>query len=112
MNKITHVAVLTVFSIGCWFIWALLLFGTRAMHDWPLPAFTRFCFALRPVLIVLPVLAACYCLWVLLRKAECSPPWVRFFAATVSALVLVTLPVAIALYLPLVHAVVSRAPGR
>jgi hypothetical protein len=105
MNKLAHTLVLAVFGIASWFTYGILTLASRAGHDEALPAFTTFCVALRPVLIVLPVMAAVYCLWIWFRKTERLPSWVGFFAATMSALVLVTLPTLIAAYLPLIKAV-------
>jgi hypothetical protein len=105
MNKLAHTLVLAVFGIASWFTYGILTLASRAGHGEALPAFTTFCVGLRPVLIVLPVMAAVYCLWIWFRKTERLPSWVGFFAATMSALVLVTLPTLIAAYLPLIKAV-------
>lgn len=105
MNKLAHTLVLAVFGIACWFTWSILTLAARTGHGEALPGFTTDCIGLRPVLIVLPVMAAAYCLWVWFRKAEQLPSWINFFAATMSALVLVTLPTFIAAYLPLLKAV-------
>jgi hypothetical protein len=105
MNKLAHTLVLAVFSIACWFLWALLTFVSRVGHGEALPSFTMFCVGVRPVLIVLPVMAAAYCLWIWLRKADCLPSWVGYFATTMSVLVLVMLPTLLAAYLPLVSAI-------
>jgi len=101
MKKLPHILVLAVFAIGCWFLWCLLHLAGVTGHGQALPPFTMFCIRLMPVLIVLPILAAAYCLWVLLRKAEPLPSWLTFFATTMSVLVLVTLLTSIAAYLPL-----------
>ena len=50
----------------------------------------------------LPLLAAAYCLFVWIRKADGQKSWVGFFASTMSALVLLTYPVMIAAWLPLI----------
>jgi len=105
MNKLAHALILAVFGIACHFIWAILTLASRTGHGEGLPGFTTDCIGLRPVLIVLPVMAAAYCLWIWFRKTERLPSWIGFFAATMSALVLVTLPVLIAAYLPLLKAV-------
>lgn len=104
MNKLAHTLVLAVFGMACWFIWGILTLAARAGHGEALPGFTAFCVELRPVLIILPVMAAAYCLWIWFRQAERLPSWVGFFAATMSVLVLVTLPTLIAAYLPLLKA--------
>ena len=105
MNKIAHALVLAVFGIACFFLWGILALAPHIGHGQALPAFTLFCVKLQPVMIALPIMAAAYCLWIWFRKAERLPSWVGFFAATMSVLVLVTLPTLIAAYLPLIKAV-------
>ena len=114
MKKIIHGIILAVFGFGCLCIWGILKMATvpqlrRAGGD--LPAFTELCFNLRPVVVVLPILAAAYCVWVWFRKAERVPSWVGFFAAAMGVLVVVTLPAMVAAYLPLLD-VVNRLPGK
>jgi hypothetical protein len=106
MNKMAHTLVLAVFGIGCWFLWGILTVASHcARHGKELPNFTVFCVGLRPVMIVLPILAMSYCVWIWLRKADRLPSWVVFFAATTSVLVLVTFPTLIAAYLPVIDVV-------
>jgi hypothetical protein len=105
MNKIAHILVLLVFSVCCWFLWAILHLAPRGAPGGEVPAFTTLCVDLRPVLLVLPALAALYCVWILLRKADRLPSWVAFFATTMSVLVLVTFPTLVATYLPLVNSI-------
>jgi len=103
MNKIAHTLILAVFGIACWFLRGLLFLASQVnMHHGVMPAFSRLCIGLRPVMVILPVLAAAYCLWIWFRRAERLPSWVTFFAATMSLLVLITLPTLVAAYLPLV----------
>lgn len=113
MNKLAHTSVLAVFGITCWFLWSLLKLASFPLPppDGSLPAFTVFCIGLRPVMIILPVLAAAYCLWIWFRKADRLPSWVGFFAVTMSVLVLVTLPTLLAAYLPLLNGI-SRLASR
>ena len=101
MKKLAHILVLAVFVIACWFLWWMLHLAAATGHGQALPPFTMFCIGLRPVLIILPILAAAYCLWVMFRKAERLPSWLTFFATTMSVLVLATLPILVAAYLPL-----------
>ena len=105
MNKLAHTLILAVFGIACWFLWAILTLASRVGHGESLPGFTRLYVALRPVMIILPVVAAAYCLWIWFRKADRLPSWIGFFAATVSILVLLTLHTFIAAYLPLINVV-------
>jgi hypothetical protein len=77
-----------------------------------LPAFTRFCMALGPsVIIGLAALATGYCVWVWFRKAETPQSWVGFLATATGSLFLVTLPIIVAIYLPLVNAL-NRLPAK
>jgi hypothetical protein len=105
VNKLAHALVLAVFGIACCFTWVILTLASRTGHGEGLPGFTTFCVGLRRVLIVLPVMAAAYCFWIWFRRAERLSSWIGFFAATMSVLVLVTLPTLIAAYLPLIKAI-------
>jgi hypothetical protein len=105
MKKLAHIFVLAVFGVACWFLWGILHFAPVVGRGQALPGFTILCVKLQPVLIVLPILAAVYCLWILFRKTERLPSWLTFFATTMSVLVLVTLPILLAAYLPLISAV-------
>jgi hypothetical protein len=76
-----------------------------------LPGFTRLCMALGPVLLIsLVALAAGYCLWVWVRKAETRRSWVSFLATATGCLFLMTLPIVVAIYLPLVNALQHLQP--
>ncbi len=59
------------------------------------------------VVVCLSALATGYCVWVWLRKAETRTSWVGFLATATGSLFLVTLPVIVAIYLPLVNALES-----
>lgn len=103
MNKLIHAGILAVFGIACWIVWGMLTLTSHVRTDGtPLPAFTRLCIGLRPVAVALPIIAAAYCVYVWVRKPGPSRSWIGFFAATMCALVLVTLPTFVAAYLPLV----------
>ena len=108
MNRIAHGIVLVFFGLACWLVWVLLQLPLMVrLHgvELHLPAFTSFCIALGPFVVVgLAVLATAYCVWVWCRKAETRPSWVGFLATATGSLFLVTLPVVVALYLPLVNA--------
>ncbi len=56
------------------------------------------------VIIALATLATAYCVWVWCRKTETRASWVGFLATATGSLFLVTLPIALAIYLPLVNA--------
>jgi hypothetical protein len=111
LNKLAHGIVLAFFGVACWLFWALLQLPPMVrLHgvELQLPAFTRFCMALGPsVIIGLATLASGYCVWVWLRKAENPRCWVGFLATATGSLFLVTLPIIVAIYLPLVQAIQS-----
>jgi hypothetical protein len=114
MNKIMHAVVLVLFGGACWFLALMLklplmvLPATARLRSVPLesvnlPAFTRLCMAAAPILLAaFAVLALGYCIYVWVRKAERPASWTGFLATTMSALVLVLLPVVVAIYIPLV----------
>jgi hypothetical protein len=108
LNKMAHGVVLALFGVACWLVWALLQLPRMVKVpgvELHLPAFTRLCMALGPVLLIsLVALAAGYCLWVWVRKAETRRSWVSFLATATGCLFLVTLPIVVAIYLPLVDA--------
>ena len=107
MNKVIHAVVLACFGAACWFICGILRLPMMvAVGGRQLPAFTRFCMGVGPALAGgLAILAAAYCVWVWIRKADSRYPWVSFLATTMAALVLVMLPTIIAILLPLIDAV-------
>ncbi len=105
MNKFLHAVILAVFGVACSLVWLLmklpLLLGPGYRALYPLPMFTELCVSLRPVMIVLPLVAAVYCLWIWFHKADRVPSWIGFFAIAMGVLALVMLPAMIAAYLPL-----------
>jgi hypothetical protein len=111
LNKIAHGIVLALFAVACWLVWALLQLPAMVrLHGVQLqmPAFTRFCMGIGPSIMVgLATIATGYCVWVWLRKAETRSSWVGFVATATGSLFLVTLPVVVAIYLPLVNALQS-----
>ena len=108
MNKLAHGIVLAFFATTCWFFWAVLQMPSMVSlkgQALQLPAFTKFCIALGTwMAVVLPIVAAAYCLWVWIRKGENRSSWVAFLATATAALLFVTLPSIVAIYLPLVNA--------
>src|SRR5512136_2450778 len=99
MNKLAHGLVTAAFAAGCGCLWLFvtLLENTAIRFDdgHPLPAFVRLCFRCRPLLLVLPLLAAAYCLVVWVRKSDGQKSWFAFFGTTMYALVLLGFPVLI-----------------
>jgi hypothetical protein len=105
MNKIIHGLVLAFFGPGCLFVWLILKLPAMVAvkTGQALPAFTRFCMGLGPVLLAaLAIAAAAYCIYVWIQKAQSRPSWIAFLATNMSALILVTLPTIIAIYLPII----------
>jgi hypothetical protein len=114
MNKIAHGIVLAFFGVASWLVWALLQLPQMVkLHGVEnLPAFTRFCMGVGPFVVGgLATLAVGYCIWVWSRKDEPRVSWVAFLAAATGSLFLVTLPIVVALYLPLVN-VLNNLPMR
>ena len=101
MNKLIHLLILVGFSYGCLLAWALLGLAAGAIRGAPLPAFTRLCVNMKPMLIALVIIAAGYFAWVCFRKPERVPPWLYFFAVATGFLVLVGFTAGLAAYLPL-----------
>ena len=103
MNKLAHGLVTAAFAAACGCLWAFvtLLENTAIgfIESHPLPAFVRLCFHFRPFLLVLPLLAAAYCLVVWVRKSDGQKSWFAFFGTTMYALVLVGFPVLITAWL-------------
>jgi hypothetical protein len=104
MDKLAHTLVPAVFGLAGYFTWDS--HASIAHRTWRRIA--RFHHVLRRASTCadcLPAMAAAYCFSIWFRKAERLPSSIVFFAATVSAFVLVTLPTSIAAYLPLLKAV-------
>ena len=109
-----HGVVLVLFGGACWFLSLILKLPlmvlpatSRLVSVQPgqavLPAFTRFCMGVGPILLAaLAILAIGYCIYVWVRTAERQMPWVGFLATTMSALVLMLMPAVVAIYIPLV----------
>lgn len=112
-NRIIHVVILLFFSIGCWFLWGTLkvasMAGVSSSHK--LPAFTILLLELKDFLAIPPLVAAAYCVFFFLRKETPRSSWVGFFAATAGFLILLALPVAVAVYLPLIDGL-NRLGGK
>jgi hypothetical protein len=112
MNKTLHAIVLILFGTACWFMSLMLklpmMVQNMAAKLTPpgqsvLPAFTRLCMTVGPILLAIFAAAALgYCIYIWVRKGERQAPWIGFLATTMSAVVLVVLPIVVAIYLPLV----------
>src|SRR5215831_14879171 len=92
MNKLAHGIVLAFFGMACFCLWGVFQMPSMVrLHGvaLQLPAFTKFCVALGTRLVVgLVILAAAYCVWVWLKKADSRPSWVSFLVVTTAASVL------------------------
>jgi hypothetical protein len=105
LNKILHGLILIFFSVGCWFLWGILHFPRLMAHarqGRPGPGFTELVVACGPYLVVPPLLAAGYCMFVWMRKSGGRSSWIGFFATTMAVLFFFTLPVLVAILLPVV----------
>jgi hypothetical protein len=105
MNKTIHGLITACFAFACWCLWGMLTLISRItlrVPDYP-PGFTELWLRLRPLFVVLPVVAAAYCVYVWIRKTDSRRSWVPFFAAAVGSLVLVMLPTMIAIWLPVIQ---------
>src|SRR6185295_4022821 len=101
-NKIIHVLLLIFVAAGCWFLWGTLKIAVMAGLGHDVPAFTRLAIALRDAFVIPPLIALVYCLVVFLRHENARNSWMGFFAAAAGFLILFALPVAVAVYLPLI----------
>jgi len=107
-----HLLILAFFSAGCWFLWAMLKVVTMThIPSRPLPAFTSLLVANRLLLIVPPILAAVYCLRILLHRNHSRTSWIGFFACTAGILLLLAFPVIVAVILPLIDGL-NQLSGR
>lgn len=105
LNMIIHGLILVFFSIGCFFMWALLSLPElmeRSFTGLMMPAFTQFILGFRPYLFAPPLLAAIYCLYVWILKSNGRSSWMGFFSMTMAALVLLTFPVIMAVLMPMI----------
>ena len=107
-----HGVVLALFAGECWFVSVILKLPTMTGRGGVLPAFTRMCMAVGPILLgALAILATAYCVWVWSRKTETRSTWVGFLSTTMAGLGFVMLPTLVAIYLPLVD-VLNRMASR
>lgn len=98
-----HLLILAFFSVGCWFLWALLKVAPMShVGDRPLPAFTALLISYKSLMFIPPLLAASYCLRIILQRNHGRVSWIGFFACAVGVLVLLTFPVIVAVILPLI----------
>ena len=106
MKKLTCALVLGVFGSTCLLAWAMLSLMFDVKHAGrALPYFTDLCLVLRPVLIVLPVVAVAYYLWLCFQQEERLSRWMGFVVVTMTALIVFVLPAISTSYLVMVDPV-------
>ena len=106
MKKLSYALILTVLAFICWLAWSLVTLTLDARNAGRvLPYFANLCISLRPLLIILPVLAAGYCLRGCLLKTEKAPSWAGFSAAVMGVLICVVFPALVSSYWLLVDPV-------
>lgn len=99
-NKLVHTLFLVVFAIACKWLSDFLALAAKVSPDGRLLVSGA---PLRLIVIIMPMLAAAYCLWIWFRKADRLPSWTSFCATTTSALVLLLVPTLFAVYLPVIN---------
>jgi hypothetical protein len=99
MKKLTTTLVLAVFAFNCWFAWALLalLLDVRNAGR-VLPYFTNLCIGLRPLLVILPIVAVAYGLWLWRHKPENAPSWAGLVVITMAVLIVFVFPAMLTSY--------------
>jgi hypothetical protein len=106
MKKLTCALVLGVFGSTCLLAWAMLtlMFDIKNAGR-ALPYFTDLCIVLRPVLIILPFVAAAYYCWLCFHREEKPSRWMGFVVSTMTALILFVLPAISTSYLVMISPV-------
>ncbi len=101
---IPHGLTLMMLSVGCFFLWGMLQLPRMMVGNTglPLPAFTNLLINLKGFLVVPPVLAAVYFLFIWFRRTILRHSWVGFFATSVGILILLTIVTTVALLLPII----------
>jgi hypothetical protein len=107
LNAIIHGLILIFFSVACWFLWGVtclpqMMAHLSARQGRPVPAFSQLVIACGPWLIVPPLLAAAYCVYVWMQKSHRRNSWAGFFAVTMAILILLALPILIGAFLPVI----------
>jgi hypothetical protein len=112
LNLIIHGVILVFFSVGCFFLWGVMMVPRMmvvVLRDPPMPAFTRLLMDYSPFLAVPPLLALVYCLIALSKKTNVKTSWMGFFAATFGAILLLAFPIILAVLLPFVDWISRQA---
>jgi hypothetical protein len=106
-NAIIHGVILLFFSVACWFLWAItrvtyMMAPASAKRGEVLPGFTQLVIDCGPWLVIPPLLALSYCVYVWMQKSHRRNSWTGFFAVTMAVLFLLAMPILIAALLPLI----------
>jgi hypothetical protein len=106
MKKLTCSLVLGVFVSCCLLAWSMLSLILDVRNAGRgIPYLSNLCIALRPALLMLPMVAAAYCLWLWVRKDYQDSRWVGFVVATMAVLMLFVLPAISTSYLLMIDQV-------
>ena len=103
-NIIIHGLILAFFSLGCFFLWAILRLPLQMSSSLPgrLPGFTQLVMDWGTYLAMPPVLAGGYCMYVWTRKSGGRSSWMGFFASAMAILFVMTLPILFAIVLSVI----------
>jgi hypothetical protein len=113
MKTLLRVLVLAVFAFNCWFAWAMLTLMLNIRNAGRvLPFFTNLCISLRPLLVVLPVVAAAYCMWLWFKKQETASQWRAAVLGSTVVLIAFVFPAMLTSYLLLVEPVRTAIAAR
>jgi hypothetical protein len=94
MRNLTNALVLVVFAGNCLIARAMLTLMMEIRDDAHrvLPYFTNLCISLRPLLMVLPMAALAYCLWLWVWKPKNISVWMGFVVVAMALLTVFVLP--------------------
>jgi hypothetical protein len=93
MRKLASAFVLGVFGVSCGLAWAMTTLMLEVRNAGRvLPHFTNLCIRLRPLLIILPIVAAAYWLWLWFDKEEKTTRRMGFVVVTMALLIVFVLP--------------------
>jgi predicted membrane-bound mannosyltransferase len=79
-----------------------MMAGASARRGRLLPVFSQLVIDCGPWLVVPPLLAAAYCIYVWMKKSHRRNSWTGFFAVTMAILILLALPILVGAFLPLI----------
>ena len=113
MKKLSSALALGVFGSISLLGWAMLTLMSEVKNAGRvLPDFTNACVAFRPVLLIFPLVAAAYYLFLLFRKEEKITRWMGFVIATMAVLLLFVVPAMATSYLLMADQVRAAVASR